>query len=107
MEPKIHYSVYKSQQLVPILRQTNQVYSPPPYFPKIRCKIILPSSPSSSERSLASFSPTKIFYEVLCGKRLKEKRNDTFQTPDHRCVQDRSGPISLLSKAYRCRLPGM
>jgi len=51
--PEVHYRVHKSPPLVPILIQMLSGHAFPNCFPNIRFNIIFPSTPRSSERSIA------------------------------------------------------
>ena len=46
---KIHYRVYKSPLLVPVLNQNDRVYAPTPHLLKIHLNFILPSTFGSSK----------------------------------------------------------
>jgi len=50
--PKVHYRVQKTPPQVPILNQIHPVLTFSPYFFKIRCNIIFPSTPRSREWSV-------------------------------------------------------
>jgi len=50
--PKDHYRVQKSQQLVPALRQMNPVHILPPYYLQIHSNIMFLSTPRPSVWSL-------------------------------------------------------
>jgi len=52
-KPKVHYRVYKSPPLDPILSQLKPVRSIDPYLPKVHLIIILPPTPRSSQWFLA------------------------------------------------------
>jgi hypothetical protein len=64
-KPKVHYRVYNSPPLVPILNQMNPVYTFPHYFPRIdlvlssHLRLDLPSG------LIRSGFPTKILYVFL------------------------------------------
>jgi len=55
--PNVHYRIHKCPLPVPILRQINQFHASPFLFLKIRCTILVSSTPRSSERSLSLRSP--------------------------------------------------
>lgn len=46
-KPRVHHLVHNRPPIVPILSQTNSVQATPSCFCKMRCNIILPSTPTS------------------------------------------------------------
>jgi len=60
MKHKVRYPVHSNPPLVPILNQTHPVHTFQTYFFKIYSKIILPSTPMSSE-----FSSLQVFWSKL------------------------------------------
>jgi hypothetical protein len=55
--PKILYRLQNGPPLVPILRHTNSIHIPEPYFLKIWFNVILPPMPNSSKRRLGHWKP--------------------------------------------------
>jgi hypothetical protein len=55
--PKVQHHVHKSPALDPFLSQPNPVRPIDPYLPKVHLNVILPSTPRSSQWSLAYRPP--------------------------------------------------